>query len=111
RANSISLSAPGGGEGRGEVGDSGALADAHLTLPPPTAHARVRLSGGASPRRQGPLPPPPEGRRGASHRRSGMTKKERAAWAIRRKSSTRRRAGARRARVWRWRRSSARGVR
>src|SRR5438105_2598495 len=28
-----SLSAPGGGEGRGEVGDSSALADTHLTLP------------------------------------------------------------------------------
>src|ERR1700682_2339178 len=28
-----SLSAPGGGEGRGEVGDSRALADIHLTLP------------------------------------------------------------------------------
>ena len=28
-----SLSAPGGGEGRGEVGDSRALAGAHLTLP------------------------------------------------------------------------------
>src|SRR5215207_5073624 len=44
-----SLSAPGGGEGRGEVEDSRALADAHLTLP--------RL-------RRGPLPLPPEGRRG-----------------------------------------------
>src|SRR5438093_7992574 len=32
-ANSISLSAPGGGEGRGEVGDSRALASAHLALP------------------------------------------------------------------------------
>jgi len=28
-----SLSAPGGGEGWGEVGDSRALADTHLTLP------------------------------------------------------------------------------
>ena len=28
-----SLSAPGGGEGRGEAGDSRALADTHLTLP------------------------------------------------------------------------------
>jgi hypothetical protein len=46
RANSISLSAPGGGEGRGEVGDSGVLAGAHLTLP-----------------LRGPLPLPPEGRR------------------------------------------------
>src|SRR5713101_457272 len=44
-----SLSAPGGGEGRGEVGDSRALADTHLTLP--------RL-------RRGSLPLPPEGRRG-----------------------------------------------
>jgi hypothetical protein len=33
RANRISLSAPGNGEGRGEVGDSRALAGAHLTLP------------------------------------------------------------------------------
>ena len=31
---------------------------AHLTLPPLSAHARVRLSGGASPMRQGPLPLP-----------------------------------------------------
>src|SRR5712691_13244219 len=44
-----SLSAPGGGEGWGEVGDSRAMADAHLTLP--------RLW-------RGPLPLPPEGRRG-----------------------------------------------
>ena len=29
----FSLSAPGGGEGRGEVGDSRALANTHLTLP------------------------------------------------------------------------------
>ena len=43
------LSAPGGGEGWGEVGDSPAVADAHLTLPP---------------LRDGPLPLPPEGRRG-----------------------------------------------
>jgi hypothetical protein len=49
----ISLSAPGGGEGRGEVGDFGELAEAHLTFP--------RL-------RRGPLPLPPEGRRGISHR-------------------------------------------
>src|SRR5271170_518061 len=45
-----SLSAPGGGEGWGEVGDSGAVADTHLTLP--TAHS------------VGPLPLRPEGRRG-----------------------------------------------
>ena len=45
----FSLSAPGGGEGRGEVGDASALADTHLTLP--------RL-------RRGPLPLPPEGWRG-----------------------------------------------
>src|SRR5438132_124215 len=44
-----SLSAPGGGEGWGEVGDARALANTHLTLP--------RL-------RRGPLPLPPEGRRG-----------------------------------------------
>src|SRR6266478_7270887 len=45
----FSLSAPGGGEGWGEVGDSRAVAGTHLTLP--------RL-------RRGPLPLPPEGRRG-----------------------------------------------
>src|SRR6202022_2124055 len=48
--NSISLSAPGGGEGRGEVGDSRAPALARLTLP--------SLCDGS-------LPLPPEGRRGA----------------------------------------------
>src|SRR5947207_11630089 len=46
---SCSLSAPGGGEGWGEVGDSRALADTHLTLPS---------------LRDGPLPLRPEGRRG-----------------------------------------------
>src|SRR5882762_6242608 len=46
-ANSISLSALGGGEGRGEVGESRTVAEAHLTLP-----------------LRGPLPLPPcEGRR------------------------------------------------
>ena len=45
-----SLSALGGGEGRGEVGDSGAPAEAHLTLPIADA--------------TGPLPLPPKGRRG-----------------------------------------------
>src|SRR5205814_5764315 len=44
------LSAPGGGEGWGEVGDSRTLADTHLTLPS---------------LRDGPLPLRPEGRRGA----------------------------------------------
>ena len=46
----LSLSAPGGGEGRGEVGDSRAPAEAHLT--PPVADATD------------PLPLPPKGRRG-----------------------------------------------
>src|SRR5436309_10466929 len=45
------LSAPGGGEGWGEVGDSRTLADTHLTLPS---------------LRDGPLPLRPEGRRGIS---------------------------------------------
>jgi hypothetical protein len=45
-----SLSAPGGGEGRGEVGDSRAAADTHLTLPIAEA--------------MGPLPLRPKGRRG-----------------------------------------------
>src|SRR5260370_42560539 len=44
----LSLSAPGGGEGRGEVGDDRSFAEAHLTLP---------LSGS--------LPLPLKGRRGA----------------------------------------------
>src|SRR6266702_5135500 len=44
-----SLSAPGGGEGWGEVGDFRAPSDTHLTLPS---------------LRDGPLPLPPEGRRG-----------------------------------------------
>jgi len=46
-----SLSAPGGGEGWGEVRDSTAPADTHLTLPL---------------LRNGPLPLPPEERRGES---------------------------------------------
>jgi very-short-patch-repair endonuclease len=49
----ISLSAPGGGEGRGEVGDSPvapSLGATHLTLPVADA--------------TGPLPLPPKGRRG-----------------------------------------------
>jgi len=45
-----SLSALGGGEGRGEVGDSKAPAETHLTLPAANA--------------TGPLPLPPKGRRG-----------------------------------------------
>jgi len=45
------LSAPGGGEDRGEVRDSRASAATHLTLPS---------------LRAGPLPLPPEGRRGAA---------------------------------------------
>jgi very-short-patch-repair endonuclease len=46
----LSLSAPRGGEGRGEVGDSRAPAGARLTLPVADA--------------TGPLPLPPKGRRG-----------------------------------------------
>src|SRR5215207_4615935 len=49
RPTRYSLSAPGGGEGWGEVGDSRAPADTHLTLPA---------------LRAGPRPLPPEGRRG-----------------------------------------------
>src|SRR4051812_25307369 len=49
----ISLSAPGGGEGRGEVGISESFPVTHLTLPS---------------LRDGPLPLPPEGRRGILHR-------------------------------------------
>ncbi len=52
RALLNSLSAPGGGEGWGEVGDARAPADTHLTLPIADA--------------MGPLPLPPEGRRGQS---------------------------------------------
>ena len=54
-----------GGEGRVRGADEAAYGAAHLTLPPLSAHACVRLSGDASPMRQGPLPLPPEGRRGA----------------------------------------------
>ncbi len=63
-----SLSAPGGGEGWGEVGDSRALADTHLTLPSPlSAQAQLAPAGPAHLRcaGDGPLPLPPEGRRGA----------------------------------------------
>src|SRR5438067_1571036 len=52
-ADGISLSAPRGGEGWGEVGDSRAPADTHLTFPA---------------LRAGPLPLPPEGRRGIFRR-------------------------------------------
>jgi len=57
-----SLSAPGGGEGRGEVGDSRALADqptspSHPHPSLPRERGRVREGGG-------PLPLPPKGRRG-----------------------------------------------
>jgi hypothetical protein len=45
-----SLSALGGGEGWGEVADSGVVADTHLTLPS---------------LRDGPLPLRPRGRRGS----------------------------------------------
>jgi very-short-patch-repair endonuclease len=48
----LSLSAPGGGEGRGEVGDSRAPAGAHLTLPVADA--------------TGPLPLPLKGGEGSS---------------------------------------------
>src|SRR5829696_5141501 len=51
----FSLSAPGGGEGWGEVGDSRAVADTHLTLPA---------------LRAGPLPLPSEGRRGNCRRQA-----------------------------------------
>ena len=54
-----------GGEGRVRGVDEPVRGIAHLTLPPLSAHACVRLSGGASPMRQGPLPLPPDGRRGA----------------------------------------------
>src|SRR5579863_3814451 len=56
-----SLSAPGGGEGWGEVGDCRAPADTHLPLPPlpfPPPQAGEGWGGG------GPLPLRPEGRRG-----------------------------------------------
>src|SRR5690242_4499280 len=53
-----SLSAPGGGEGRGEVGDCGTLGDTHLTLPA---------------LRAGPHPLPPKGRRGAFSFLSSIT--------------------------------------
>src|SRR5438105_13537421 len=53
-AYDYSLSAPGGGEGRGEVGDSCTLTETHLTLPS---------------LRDGPLPLRPEGRRGISMQR------------------------------------------
>src|SRR5439155_25680940 len=53
RAHASHLSAPGGGEGWGEVGDSRTLADTHLTLPA---------------LRAGPLPLRPEGRRGLKKR-------------------------------------------
>jgi hypothetical protein len=60
RGDAISLSALGGGEGRGEVGDSRALAGTHLTLPIPTDQVRGLKAHDA----MDPLPLPPEGRRG-----------------------------------------------
>src|SRR6266700_3388323 len=53
RSTCFPLSAPGGGEGWGEVGDSRTLADTHLTLPL---------------LRNGSLPLPPRGRRGEMQR-------------------------------------------
>jgi hypothetical protein len=50
-AEGVPLSALGGGEGRGKVGDAAAAGGAHLTLPP---------------LRDGHLSPPPVGRRGAA---------------------------------------------
>ena len=60
----LSLHRP-GGEGRVRGADEPVRDSAHLTLPPLSAHACVRLSDGASPMREGPLPLPPEGRSGA----------------------------------------------
>ena len=64
--NEHSLSVPlgplGGGEGRGEVGDSRMLADTHLILPAPAGQAR----GLAAHEATGLLPLPPEGWRGQS---------------------------------------------
>ena len=54
-AQSCFLSAPGGGEGWGEVGDSRALAETHLTLPialqwVPSLSALKGREGKSSPR-------------------------------------------------------------
>ena len=53
-----------GGEGRVREAGEPVRRTAHLTLPPLSAHACVRLSDGASPMRQGPLPLRSEERRG-----------------------------------------------
>ena len=65
RPPELPLNFPGGprwprGQGEGGAGEP-VRGTAQLTLPPLSAHACVRLSGGASPMRQGPLPLPPEG--------------------------------------------------
>ena len=60
RAPLFALSAPGGGEGRGEVGET--PAPPHLTLPIPTDQARGLKAHDVT----GPLPLPPAGGEGKS---------------------------------------------